>query len=599
MMDRVLVDRYEIRKQLGKKPGRQTLLAWDRQVKNLVVIKLLSFSQEFVWDDLKLFEREAETLRTLSHSAIPQYLDFFEVTLPHAHSFALVQSYVEGDSLESHLKSGQTFSELDVKQLAVSLLEILVYLHDRQPPVIHRDIKPSNILLRNRSGNSIGDVYLVDFGSVQTLAATEGGTITIVGTFGYMPPEQFGGRTVPASDLYGLGATLIYVATGRHPADIPQKQLKLQFESLTTLSSELTQWLARLVEPGLDERFVSAAAALQKANSLNTHQKVYIEQPAAEITLTPITKPPSSRIELSKSANLLTIQFPQTLSKRTHSPSPLFKNVPVWFTVGLMLAFINPALPVSLLPLWISGVCLEQIILRFFRRPLTKCNSLRIDQHQITLNLYEQDKLKTSIFSPRQKITGLEYRIGDEGCYALTIWADKQYELSSRDSLSAQELQWLAYELGRWLDLPIQQTKQHLPLPIALFRKGVPEILPSQAVVEKPIDSKIVLLKRPGWIDILIPFNSSQNTDGYTRLYIDHQQIHQTSAFKKDPLPSLRMAINAIEYHSHSDNSDGFLRVWAGRQRYDLGEDGSLSAAELDWLAYELSQWLGLPVYRT
>ena len=70
------------------------------------------------------------------------------------------------------------------------MLAVLGYLHQQLPPVTHRDIKPSNILLGNRSGNSIGDIYLVDFGSVQTAASTDAGTITIVGSSGYIPLEQ-------------------------------------------------------------------------------------------------------------------------------------------------------------------------------------------------------------------------------------------------------------------------------------------------------------------------------------------------------------------------------------------------------------------------
>jgi serine/threonine protein kinase len=89
MAEQVLVDRYEIRQQLGKRAGRQTSLAWDLQNEVWVVVKLLTFNQDFVWDDLKLFEREAETLRTLSHPRIPRYLDFFELNQPHAHHFSL------------------------------------------------------------------------------------------------------------------------------------------------------------------------------------------------------------------------------------------------------------------------------------------------------------------------------------------------------------------------------------------------------------------------------------------------------------------------------------------------------------------------------
>lgn len=255
--------RYEIQQRLGKKAGRQTLLARDLETQDLVVIKLLTFSSDFNWDDLKLFEREAETLQSLSHRALPRYLDSFELDTPNGKGFAMVQSYIEAPSLEEHLKAGRTFSESEIKQLAKALLEILTYLHGQKPPLIHRDIKPSNILLTNRSGNSVGQVYLVDFGSVQTLATQEGKTVTVVGTYGYMPPEQFGGRAVPASDLYSLGATLIALATRAHPADLPQKDMGIQFEQATHLSPAFADWLSQMTQPSLDRRFTSAASALQ------------------------------------------------------------------------------------------------------------------------------------------------------------------------------------------------------------------------------------------------------------------------------------------------------------------------------------------------
>src|ERR671932_2480421 len=258
-----VASRYEVQQRLGKKAGRQTLLARDLNTQELVVIKLLTFSSDISWDDLKLFEREAETLKALSHPAIPRYLDSFELDAPNGKGFAMVQSYIEAPSLEEHLKAGRTFSEGEVKQLVKALLEILAYLHRQKPPVIHRDIKPSNILLTNRSGNSVGQVYLVDFGSVQTLATQEGKTVTVVGTYGYMPPEQFGGRAAPASDLYSLGATLIALFTGAHPADLPQKDMRIQFEQATHLSPGFADWLNRMIEPSLERRFTSAESALQ------------------------------------------------------------------------------------------------------------------------------------------------------------------------------------------------------------------------------------------------------------------------------------------------------------------------------------------------
>ena len=259
----LLHDRYQVEQSLGKKAGRQTLLARDLHTQELVVVKLLTFNHDFEWDDLKLFEREAETLKSLNHPAIPRYLDSFELESPTYKGVALVQSYINAKSLEQHLKAGRSFSQTDVQELGRSLLEILIYLHSQQPPVIHRDIKPSNILLGDRSGNTVGQVYLVDFGSVQTLVAHEGSTITVVGTYGYMPPEQYGGRATPASDLYSLGATLICIATGRHPADLPQENLQIQFKPSAVLDESVADWLEWLTEPALDRRLQSAQKALQ------------------------------------------------------------------------------------------------------------------------------------------------------------------------------------------------------------------------------------------------------------------------------------------------------------------------------------------------
>lgn len=148
--------RYKIQQQLAKKAGRRTMLARDLETQELVVVKLLSFSGDFEWDDLKLFKREAETLKAITHPCIPRYLNYFEINSQNAKGFALVQTYIEAKSLEEHLFAGLTFSEAEVKQIAKELLKILIYLHGRQPPVIHRDIKPSNILLTNRSGNWVG-----------------------------------------------------------------------------------------------------------------------------------------------------------------------------------------------------------------------------------------------------------------------------------------------------------------------------------------------------------------------------------------------------------------------------------------------------------
>lgn len=147
----ILGERYQVLRQLGKKAGRQTLLARDQETQQLVVVKLLTFGNEFSWEDLRLFERETETLKTLKHPAIPCYLDSFEWDTPDSKGFALVQNYIQAQSLEEYLSAGRVFSENEVKQLANALLEILTYLHSQSHPLFIEISSPVIFCLSERS----------------------------------------------------------------------------------------------------------------------------------------------------------------------------------------------------------------------------------------------------------------------------------------------------------------------------------------------------------------------------------------------------------------------------------------------------------------
>ena len=260
--------RYLITSLLGKQRGRRTFLATDLETQSQVVLKLVLLDPDFTWQDLKLFEREAQTLQSLKHPALPNYLDSFETKTPIGNGYVLVQTYIEAKSLRDWVSGGYTFSETELRAIATSLLNILIYLHQQNPPVIHRDIKPSNILfLGDRAIEN--SVYLVDFGSVQTAANTTG-TMTVVGTYGYMPPEQFGGRAQPASDLYSLGATLVYLATGQHPAELTQQTLQADSALLKHLSPSFRHWIQQLTQADLTQRMPSAQSALQHLTNPNS-----------------------------------------------------------------------------------------------------------------------------------------------------------------------------------------------------------------------------------------------------------------------------------------------------------------------------------------
>ena len=254
----ILQGRYQLQQKLGQNAGRQTWLAADlaTQPKTLVIVKLLTFGGEMQWDELKLFERSKQVLKHLNHPQIPKYRDYFCID-ERSLWFGLVQEYIPGSSLKELLNQGKRFTQKQVRQIAVEVLNILVYLHELNPPVLHRDIKPSNLIWGEDE-----QVYLVDFGAVQDRAAKEGATFTVVGTYGYTPMEQFGGRAVPASDLYALGATLIHLLTGTVPADLPSRNLQIQFAEWVSSSPSMVKWLQQLSEPALERRFTSARQAL-------------------------------------------------------------------------------------------------------------------------------------------------------------------------------------------------------------------------------------------------------------------------------------------------------------------------------------------------
>jgi len=282
--EQILHERYQLKQKLGHNAGRQTWLAEDVGVSpaEWVVVKLLAFGGEVQWDDLKLFEREAQVLKQLNHPRIPKYRDYFHID-ERSLWFGLVQEYIPGSSLREQLTQGKRFTPKQVRKVAIDVLKILEFLHQLSPTVLHRDIKPSNLIWGEDE-----QIYLVDFGAVQDRAAKEGGTFTVVGTYGYAPMEQFGGRAVPASDLYALGATLIHLLTGTAPADLPSRNLRIGFTERVSLSPSMVSWIEKLTEPALEQRFKSATdalLALESGMATNNHRTIQLmKSDSAEFT---------------------------------------------------------------------------------------------------------------------------------------------------------------------------------------------------------------------------------------------------------------------------------------------------------------------------
>ena len=207
----VLQGRWEILEQLGQGGMGTVYKARDLNLANrLCVVKKLRvdfFRQEEREQALEFFDREASMLSTLKHPNIVRIYDRFREN----ENYYLVMEYVEGDNLEQMLVArGEPFSEAQVTDWAITICEVLHYLHSRRPPVIYRDLKPSNIML-----DAVDGIKLVDFGIARPYR--EDGENTHVVSGGYSPPEQYWGGADTRSDIYALGATMHFLLTGIEP----------------------------------------------------------------------------------------------------------------------------------------------------------------------------------------------------------------------------------------------------------------------------------------------------------------------------------------------------------------------------------------------
>jgi tRNA A-37 threonylcarbamoyl transferase component Bud32 len=153
--------------------------------------------------------READVLRRLDHPAIVPLL----AVENDGDDVVLVMPYYEGGTLADRVAAGGPLPPDDVLALSDRLVGALAAAH--RAGIVHRDVKPHNVLF-----DASGDAFLADFGVARASDVTTGLTAdgVVVGTPAYMAPEQARGEPVgPATDVFALGATLLFALTGRGP----------------------------------------------------------------------------------------------------------------------------------------------------------------------------------------------------------------------------------------------------------------------------------------------------------------------------------------------------------------------------------------------
>ncbi len=222
-MQMLLNNRYRIIRTLGSGGFGETFLAEDTQMPSnrccvIKQLKPIHHNPQVYKLVQQRFQREAAILEELGGSSdqIPALYAYFQLE----ELFYLVQEWVEGETLTAKFRQQGVFTESTVREILVSLLPVLEYVHSKH--IVHRDIKPDNIILRHRDGKPV----LIDFGAVRetmgTVLNSQGSSTNsiVIGTPGYMPREQAMGRPVYVSDLYSLGITAIYLLTGKQPQEL-------------------------------------------------------------------------------------------------------------------------------------------------------------------------------------------------------------------------------------------------------------------------------------------------------------------------------------------------------------------------------------------
>jgi hypothetical protein len=201
---------YEIHLELARGGMGVVFRARQISLNRTVALKMILAGQLANDTDVKWFYTEAEAAANLDH---PGIVPIYEVG-QHEGQHYFSMGFVEGQSLSHRLAEGP-LPPREAAELMVKVSAAIEFAHQRG--VIHRDLKPANILL-DKNGNP----RVTDFGLAKRLEADSGltGSGQIMGTPGYMPPEQAGGprgEVGPAADVYSLGATLYALLTGRPP----------------------------------------------------------------------------------------------------------------------------------------------------------------------------------------------------------------------------------------------------------------------------------------------------------------------------------------------------------------------------------------------
>lgn len=258
------IGKYRILRPQGQGGEGIVYLAEDTSLGRKAAIKRLREDGE----QGAAIRREAAFLRDLRHPMLPVVYELFHgdlraegLPLPEE-GWYLVMEYMEGISLHNYIKQEGSVGEEQACLWGEMLLDVLIYLHTRETPVIYQDLKPDNIIVCRD-----GSLRLVDFGAAFFRSYGKQREGRTAWTAGYGAPEQRGAAGGEAyaderSDIYAFGRTLYYVVTGADPGKPPYGKLAPSlYHPLLSPGFERLVERCTMEEPG--ERYQVAAEVLR------------------------------------------------------------------------------------------------------------------------------------------------------------------------------------------------------------------------------------------------------------------------------------------------------------------------------------------------
>ncbi|NMF61375.1 serine/threonine protein kinase [Brasilonema octagenarum UFV-E1] len=437
MTNKLLNNRYQIIQVLGAGGFGETFLAEDIHMpsRRRCVIKQLKpiHNNPQIYQLVQQrFQREAAILEQLGGSSdqIPALYAYFQLD----ELFYLVQEYIEGDTLTTKLRQQGVFGENTVRELLVTLLPVLEYIHSKG--IVHRDIKPDNIILRSSDQKPV----LIDFGAVRETMGTvinSQGSLTssiIIGTLGYMPSEQAMGRPVYVSDLYSLGMTIIYLLTGKYPQELetdPHTGEIVWRSYALNISSTIASVIDKAIAYHPRDRFASAREMLQACAGIAN-------------TILP-TQPPSTQPSVRTPSPEAVVSTP------SRERNPAHNNIVIGSAIATGLIGISV----------IIGLVLTKSSQPFPQQPVVKQtpnDSSWLSQRTVTdadlegKSGFELDVMRNSIFARhgrRFDTTGLQQYFDKQPWYR-PLYSPKDFPTSLLSSTEQWNVEYIAEYQDRY-----------------------------------------------------------------------------------------------------------------------------------------------------